>query len=75
MNENVKPIKILLKVTSNILIAFYLFLLQIIIQFYIYMCITNVFYFYLVFYHEQVIPFFKERYEEGNPFFFLFSNA
>lgn len=31
MNENVKPIKILLKVTSNILIAFYLFLLQIII--------------------------------------------
>lgn len=43
MNENIKPIKIFLKVKSNIVIEFYSFPLQIITQLHIYVCILNVF--------------------------------
>lgn len=46
MNENIKPIKIFLKVKSNILIVFYSFSLQIITQLYIYLSKINVFYLY-----------------------------
>lgn len=44
MNENIKPIKIFMKVKSNILIVFYSFPLQIITQLYIYLSKINVFY-------------------------------
>lgn len=46
MNENIKPIKIFMKVKSNILIVFYSFSLQIITQLYIYLSKINVFYLY-----------------------------
>ena len=44
MSENIKLIKIFLKVRSNIWIVFSSLSLQIITQLYIYTCVINIFY-------------------------------